>query len=83
MESSKTSVRKSEPDDIRVIPVDSVRTILTGQVVASLAGACKELIDNALDADANIIGNFRGHVHLINQCFRRSELLNMGSNLWK
>lgn len=41
---------------ISFISSDVRRKISTGQVVVTLAGACKELIDNALDAEATIIG---------------------------
>ncbi|VDK56384.1 unnamed protein product [Anisakis simplex] len=43
---------------IEKIPEDVCRRICTGQVVSTLSSACKELIDNALDAGANTLGEF-------------------------
>uniref|UniRef100_A0A158R598 DNA_mis_repair domain-containing protein n=1 Tax=Syphacia muris TaxID=451379 RepID=A0A158R598_9BILA len=40
---------------IKLIPADVRRKISTGQVVVTLAGACKELVDNSLDAGATLI----------------------------
>ncbi|VDM49354.1 unnamed protein product [Toxocara canis] len=44
-----------ERASIAAIPADVCRRICTGQVVSTLSAACKELIDNALDAGANTI----------------------------
>lgn len=41
---------------IQPISKEVAHRICTGQVISSLAGACKELIDNALDAGARSIG---------------------------
>lgn len=38
------------------LKTEVTRSICTGQVVISLTGACRELIDNALDAGATNIG---------------------------
>lgn len=51
MDTSKGSVKKLNEEDIR--------RISTSQVIASLSGACRELIDNALDAGATNIGKFQ------------------------
>lgn len=48
---------------IHAIPVDVCRKICTGQVVITLSGACKELIDNSLDAGAKTIGLFNAVSH--------------------
>lgn len=43
---------------IHAIPTDVCRKICTGQVIITLAGACKELIDNSLDAESKTLGLF-------------------------
>lgn len=50
--------RKVIRPTIHAIPVDVCRKICTGQVIITLAGACKELVDNSLDAGAKTIGLF-------------------------
>lgn len=47
---------------IAPIPADVCRRICTGQVVTTLGDACKEVIDNALDAGATTIGEFYHHL---------------------
>jgi len=42
---------------IRPIEEDSVRRIVAGQAVTDLASAVKELVDNALDAQAKNINS--------------------------
>lgn len=41
---------------INPLPLETSKRICVGQVVISLAGACRELIDNAIDAGAKQIG---------------------------
>lgn len=41
---------------IRIISSDVRHRICAGQIVITLSGACKELIENALDANATVIG---------------------------
>lgn len=50
--------RQIIPERINALPVDVCRKICTGQVIITLASACKELIDNSLDAQAKTIGLF-------------------------
>lgn len=45
-------------DQVIALEKEDARHISTGQVIASLASACRELIDNALDAGATSIGEF-------------------------
>ncbi|VDK86186.1 unnamed protein product [Litomosoides sigmodontis] len=47
--------RQIIPERINALPVDVCRKICTGQVIITLASACKELIDNSLDAQARTI----------------------------
>ena len=60
------------------------RKICTGQVIISLPGACRELIDNALDAGATNIGN-----NFYNDSFENMKSMQklgrwkMEQNLWK
>lgn len=61
---------------IHVIPTDVCRKICTGQVIITLAGACKELIDNALDAQAKTIGLFI----IINNKTRKCYCIKLWSN---
>ena len=49
---------------IKRIKDNDVHRICSGQVVLSLAVAVKELVENALDAGASVIGEFlRAHVN--------------------
>lgn len=41
---------------INQLNLEVTRRICTGQVIISLTGACRELIDNALDAGGTNIG---------------------------
>ncbi|KAK6106948.1 DNA mismatch repair protein MutL family protein [Brugia pahangi] len=58
---------------IHAIPIDVCRKICTGQVVITLAGACKELIDNSLDAQAKAI-----EVRVRKMGFERMEVIDDG-----
>jgi DNA mismatch repair ATPase MutL len=51
---------EKENDDgvVHKLETKDSRQISTSQVVVSLMGACRELIDNALDAHATSIGKF-------------------------
>lgn len=51
MEGEAVEERVIHPLDKKVI-----HKICTGQVILSLSAACKELIENALDAGATVIG---------------------------
>ncbi len=44
------------PSVIRAIDSQSVHRICSGQVILSLAVAVKELVENAIDAGATIVG---------------------------
>ncbi len=41
---------------IRTMAPDIAHRISTGQVIASLTSACKELVDNSIDAKSTTIG---------------------------
>uniref|UniRef100_A0A1I8EKK6 DNA_mis_repair domain-containing protein n=1 Tax=Wuchereria bancrofti TaxID=6293 RepID=A0A1I8EKK6_WUCBA len=58
---------------IHTIPIDVCRKICTGQVIITLAGACKELIDNSLDAQAKTI-----EVRVRKMGFERMEVVDDG-----
>uniref|UniRef100_A0A1I7Z4F3 DNA_mis_repair domain-containing protein n=1 Tax=Steinernema glaseri TaxID=37863 RepID=A0A1I7Z4F3_9BILA len=53
-EASVTSEQGSAPA-IKLLDYEVSRKICVGQVIINLAGACKELIDNSLDAGASVI----------------------------
>ncbi|MFH4978880.1 hypothetical protein AB6A40_005589 [Gnathostoma spinigerum] len=53
--STEVSSPSSHSSGIRSLPPEVCRRLTTSQVVITLSGACKELVDNALDADANVI----------------------------
>jgi DNA mismatch repair ATPase MutL len=60
---------------------DDIRQISTSQVIASIAGGCRELIDNALDAGATSIGmlflaQLRNNTNLLKKFVRPSLALN-------
>uniref|UniRef100_A0A158Q6Z9 DNA_mis_repair domain-containing protein n=1 Tax=Elaeophora elaphi TaxID=1147741 RepID=A0A158Q6Z9_9BILA len=58
---------------IHAIPNDVCRKICTGQVIITLAGACKELIDNSLDAQAKTI-----EIRVKKMGFERVEVIDDG-----
>ncbi|KAL3998980.1 DNA mismatch repair protein MutL family protein [Acanthocheilonema viteae] len=61
---------------IHSIPADVCRKICTGQVIITLGGACKELIDNSLDAGAKTI-----EVRLKKMGFEKVEVIDDGSGI--
>ncbi|KAA8496638.1 DNA mismatch repair protein Mlh1 [Porphyridium purpureum] len=52
---SAAPVHERARGPIRVLPEDVVRSIAAGEAVVDLAGAVKELLENALDADATSV----------------------------
>uniref|UniRef100_A0A8R1XPX1 DNA mismatch repair protein S5 domain-containing protein n=1 Tax=Onchocerca volvulus TaxID=6282 RepID=A0A8R1XPX1_ONCVO len=58
---------------IHAISADVCRKICTGQVIISLASACKELIDNSLDAQARTI-----EIRVKKMGFERMEVIDDG-----
>lgn len=51
-------MEQTEVSKVIALEKDDARQISTSQIIASLAGACRELIDNALDAGATSIGMY-------------------------
>lgn len=64
------STLTTETHKINQLNLEVTRRICTGQVVISLAGACRELIDNALDAGATNIGaSYQKKIYLLYYLF--------------
>ncbi|EJD74284.1 CBR-PMS-2 protein [Loa loa] len=61
---------------IHAIPAEVCRKICTGQVIITLAGACKELIDNSLDAQAKTI-----EIRVKKMGFERVEVIDDGTGI--
>lgn len=52
------------------LDVSVIEKVHTGQIVFNIAAACKELIENALDAGATSIGKCNFYIYKVKSTFR-------------
>lgn len=53
---SSTEIDPNHSRSIKQMDQHTVQMLCTGQIILNVAGACKEIIENALDAKATTIG---------------------------